>query len=245
MATFAVDRAACLGRWRHRPLAEKLLLGLGMLGLAVTLPPFPGALAVILAMLGCTFVLARVPASTWGAAAAAPAGFLATGAITLLFGIGPDGLTLAPGGVAAAAALALRSFAALCCLLFLSLTTPATDLLRGFRRLGVPRDIVEVALLTYRFVFLLGDAALAMDHAQQARLGHSNNRRRLRSLGLLVANLLPRALARARRLENGLAARGWDGDMPVLGAAPAASLPALFAIAALLAAVAATGICLS
>jgi hypothetical protein len=41
-------------------------------------------------------------------------------------------------------------------------------------------------------------------------------RRGIRSLGLLAATLLGRSLARARRLEIGLAARGFEGELKVL-----------------------------
>jgi cobalt/nickel transport system permease protein len=138
-----------------------------------------------------------------------------------------------------------RSFAALTCLLFLALTTPATDLIVGLRRLGLPAEIAEIALLMYRFLFLLGDTAMAMDSAQAARLGHFGAKRRLRSLGLLIANLLPRALGRARRLEVGLAARGWNGEMRVLSKRTKTSMPALGLVLLVEAAIAATGIYLS
>ena len=70
----------------------------------------------------------------------------------------------------------LRAIAATTCLVFLSLTTPAADLLAGLRRLGLPAELVEIALLTYRFIFLIGESAIAMTHAQAARLGHATNR---------------------------------------------------------------------
>jgi len=101
-------------------------------------------------------------------------------------------------------------------LMFLVMTTPMADLFGGLRRLAVPAELVELALLTYRFVFLIADEAAAMTAAQRARLGHSSRRRWLRSTARVIANLLPRALARARRMETGLAARGWQGEMRVL-----------------------------
>jgi cobalt/nickel transport system permease protein len=102
------------------------------------------------------------------------------------------------------------------CLLFLALTTPATHLVAGLRRIGIPAEIAELALLIYRFLFLLTDTAETMHAAQAARLGHSTYRRHLSSLSLLIANLMPRALSRARALEVGLAARGWRGELRVL-----------------------------
>ena len=120
----------------------------------------------------------------------------------------------------------------------------ATDLIVGLRRLGLPAEIAEIALLMYRFLFLLGDTAMAMDWQPAAWLIFGADRR-LRSLGLLIANLLPRALGRARRLEVGLAARGWNGEMRVLSKRIKTSMPFLGLVLLVEAAIAATGIYLS
>ncbi len=77
-----------------------------------------------------------------------------------------------------------------------------------------------MTLLIYRFVFLLTDTAETMNAAQAARLGHISYRRHMKSLGLLIANLMPRAFARAQALEIGLAARGWHGELRVLSSGP-------------------------
>ena len=115
--------------------------------------------------------------------------------------------------------MVLRASAATSCLLLLAVTTPTPDLIQGLRRLGLPAEIAEVALLTWRFLFLLLDAAAAIRGAQESRLGWSNWRRGLHSLGLLIALLLPRAMDSARRLEIGLAARSFDGTLRMLSPA--------------------------
>ncbi len=237
-----VDRAAHLNRWRHRSLTEKAVLALGMLALAIALPPFPAAPMVAVAMMTAALAGARVPVMVWLACAAGPLGFLLVGALSVIVRIGPGGLGLAPDGLMLAACLMARSMAGVTCLLFLALTTPTTDLIAGMRRLGLPVEIADIALLMYRFVFLLGDTALAMDAAQGARLGHRDSRRRLRSLGILIANLLPRAFERARRMEIGLAARGWNGEMRVLSRRTAISVPGLALVLAAEAAVAVIGV---
>jgi cobalt/nickel transport system permease protein len=84
------------------------------------------------------------------------------------------------------------------------------------RRLGLSPEIAEIMLLTWRFLFLLLDQAAVIRTAQEARLGWFGAGRQMRSLGLLIAQLLPRAMDRARRLEIGLAARGFDGCLPML-----------------------------
>jgi len=216
-----------------------------MMLLVLILPPGPAAPAVAFVMMAAALVGARVPPKVWLACAAAPMGFLLTGALSLAFQVDAHGVSLSPGGLAAAARLVARSFAALTCLLFLALTTPATDLVAGLRRLGLPAEIAEIALLIYRFLFLLGDTAMAMDTSQAARLGHVGARRRLRSLGLLVANLLPRAMDRARRMEMGLAARGWDGEMRVLSKSAPVSAPGLALVLLVEASIVALGIFLT
>ncbi|MCW2315976.1 cobalt/nickel transport system permease protein [Rhodoblastus acidophilus] len=237
-----IDREAHLNRWRGKPLAEKLTLTLGMLLLAMVLKPWPGAALVAGVMTAAALFGARVSSKLWLACAAAPLGFLAVGAVSVAVRVDLHGVGLAPGGLAAAGALVARSGAGVACLLFLALTTPTSDMLAGARKIGVPTEITELALLMYRFLFILADAALAMDAAQAARLGHATKARRLRSLGLLAANLLPRALDRARRLELGLAARGWHGDMRVLSDRPGPTARGMALVASVLGATALFGV---
>ena len=203
-----LDIIAQTNRWRTRSLTEKMFLALGMLCLDMILPPLPCAVLIGIVMVGATLVGARVPLKSWVAGMAAPLGFLLTGLLPIAF-----------NDPALATGLAVRSVAAVCCLLFLSMTTPATDIIRGLRRCGTPAEVADVALLIYRLLFLFADTAQTMNAAQAARLGTVGARRRLRSLGLLLANLLPRAFARAHRMETGLLARGWHGEMQVLSVA--------------------------
>lgn len=227
-----IDAAARGGHWRGRPLAEKATLALGMLALALAGPPLVTGPAVFVTMSVIAVAGARVAPAVWARVLALPLGFLAVGAAALLVGIDPGGgrLALAPDGGRAALALTARSAAAVSCLALLALTTPVTDLVAPLRRAGVPAAVADVMLLTYRFLILLLDTAAAMDAAQASRLGHAGWRKRLHSAGLLAAALLPRALARAERMEAGLAARGFDGDLRVLGAAAPASKVTLAAI---------------
>mgnify|MGYP001810586626 CR=1 FL=1 len=243
--SLAIDRLAQASRWRGHAVAEKSLLALGLLTLALALPPWPGAALSLAVAWGVALFAARVPWRDWLRLVAAPAGFLLVAALALLVEIGPDGPALARDQGRAALDASLRAGAAVSALLLLAATTPAPDLLRAARRIGLPATIAEMALLIWRFVFLLLDAAQAIRAAQEARLGWHGTRRRLRSLGLLVALLLPRALDRARRMEVGLAARGFDGSFRTLAPARPARPAVLAAEALLLAAVAGGGVWLS
>ena len=194
-----IDTSAHINRWRKKSLAEKALLAVGMLLIAVCVPSWIGDLVVAAIMITATILGAGVPVGLWWKAMTAPIGFLFVAVLTLMFQ---------------------------------ALTTPAADLTAGLRRLGVPAEIVEMALLMYRFVFLLTDTAESMNAAQAARLGHAGYRRHMKSLSLLIVNLMPRAFARAQALEIGLAARGWRGDLRVLSPVRPASRAWLGAIVA-------------
>ena len=66
-------------------------------------------------------------------------------------------------------------------------------------------------MVMFRIIWLLLDCLEAGQRSLGARLGFNGNRRMLKSSGLLLASLLPRVLGRARRMEAGLAARGYTG----------------------------------
>jgi cobalt/nickel transport system permease protein len=214
-----IDRHAWTNRWhRHHP-GERALLAGGMLLVALILPPRSTAPLVLLAMAGATVVGAGVPLGAFLRTIAVPAGFLLASLPFLAVSLDlTDGVRLAwsPAGAGLALEVGLRSLAAVSCLALLTLTTPVSELVPWLRRLGVPQAVVEIALLIYRLIFVVAERAAAARQAQDARLGYSTGRRAIRSLGLLAAGLLGRSLARARRLEIGLAARGFEGALKVL-----------------------------
>jgi cobalt/nickel transport system permease protein len=215
----AIDRHAWTNGWRGHHPGERLLLAGGGLVLALTLPPLTTGPLLCVLMAGATVVGAGVPARAFLGVMALPAGFLLTSApfLALSLELG-DGLHLAysSSGATLALAVTLRSLGALSCLALLALTTPVAELVPWLRRLGVPAVVVEIALLIYRLIFIFTERALAGQRAQAARQGYSTRQRGLKSLGLLVATLFQRALERARRLEVGLAARGYVGELRVL-----------------------------
>jgi cobalt/nickel transport system permease protein len=234
------DRLAHTSRWRTRSLTEKALLALGLLALALALPPWPGGALVLAAAIGAALA-AGTPPVALARLSLGPLAFILTGAATMVVQVDANGLGLSAAGAQQAALLVLRALAAVASLLLLTVTTPASDLVQGLRRLGLPAEVAEVALTTYRLLFVLLDTASAIHASQEARLGTTGWRRRIRSTGLLAGALLPRALDRAHRLELGLAARGFDGSLRTLAPHRPVSRRALAVIALLLVALGGAG----
>jgi cobalt/nickel transport system permease protein len=242
----ALDAVACTGPWRHRHPGEKAALAFGLLGCAVALPPWPGALLVGAVALTLLLGPAGLGARRLLRAVRGPLAFVVVGAVPLLFSVGgPTLLRLDPGGAGPALALAGRATAALLCLLLFAATTPLADTLPRLSRLGVPAAVVEIAGLVYRLLFLLLDRMIAVRAAQAGRLGFRDSRTTLRSVAGQAGAVFLSAFDRARRMEQGLALRGDPGSLRVQLPAQPLSRPFLAGTAGLLAAVVALSLVLA
>ncbi|MBF0138094.1 MAG: cobalt ECF transporter T component CbiQ [Magnetococcales bacterium] len=218
-----LDRIAHNNAWSSRGTGGKAALCLGLMATALLgSPPF-AALLVLLTTAILARMSARVPAAVFLGMLLIPASFLVTTLPMLAISVSwQEGLLLtwSATGARNAVLLGLRSLATLAAMLLLALTTPPMRLLTLGKKLGVSSVFIDLAMLTYRLLFVLGEMAATGFQSQSFRLGYQGWRRSLRSLALLVAGLLGRTLHQARRMETGLAARGYAGNLPVLSSAP-------------------------
>jgi cobalt/nickel transport system permease protein len=232
-----IERCLHENRWRKRHPIEKLSLTIGMLVLSITLPPLPGGLAIALLMIMIAFLIARIPPSTYFRAVAIPFGFALAGAVATIFSVAPGGgglrITLALNGTAAASGLIMRSLAATSCLSLLLLTTPVTEIVSIFRRCGLPPAICELMQAVNRFIYIFAETAASIWLAQTARCGYASRRNAYRSISRLVAALFIHSLERAGRMEIGISARGYEGDIRWIEPARKLSVQALCGIALL------------
>lgn len=248
MARLALDEAAWTGPWGARSTGEKAGLALGLLLVAVTAPVPQVSGAALLCAAVLAVAVARVPWRTYAAALAAPAAFIALGALAVVVTVGavPDAdrvLGLGPvsvthSGLSAAIGLVARSLAGSAAVLLLATTTSVLSLLGGLRALRVPEPIIDIAALMYRLLFSLLDSAAAIREAQAARLGYATARAARQSFGVLAAATLRRAWDQSRRLEEGLAGRGYAGSLRTLTVARPVSVPFVVGSAVLVGALA-------
>ncbi|NMH96318.1 cobalt ECF transporter T component CbiQ [Pseudonocardia acidicola] len=233
-----LDAVAYTNRWRPRHPAEKAFLALGLLACAVALPPWPGAL-VVGAVAGAVLLgpAGVAPRQAWRATRV-PLGFVTVGSVPLLVAVGGSPwIRFEPSGLPTALQVAGRATAALLCLLLFAATTPLADTLPRLTRLGVPPAITEVAALMYRFLFLLLESVRTVREAQASRLGFRTWVTSYRSLAGQAGAIFVRSFDRARRMEEGLALRGYTGSLRVEVEPRPVSRPFVAAVAALLVAV--------
>ena len=100
------------------------------------------------------------------------------------------------------------------CLYFLILTTSVQAICHILRKCHVPSLFIEIAELTYRFIFVFLESAHQIYIAQQSRLGFHSPSQWLRSISLLISALLVEVLQRTSELSNAMLARGY-GDTNV------------------------------
>ncbi|MFA5515728.1 MAG: cobalt ECF transporter T component CbiQ [Desulfuromonadales bacterium] len=115
------------------------------------------------------------------------------------------------GGVVRGLEIAARILGGMGVLLFFSLTTPLPELMRAARALRCPPVLVELALIMYRYIFLLLEEGGRIRNAQKARLGFVDARCGIRSSGILGGMLVLRTYDRAERSFAAMRCRGYRG----------------------------------
>lgn len=113
--------------------------------------------------------------------------------------------------------LFMSSFASVTCLYFLAVTTPMIDIIQVLRSIRLPKIMIELMYLIYRFIFLLLETGNAIVVAQDCRLGYKDRKTSMRSTSKMAAVLFIRAYQKADALFSAMESRGYDGDLCVLG----------------------------
>ena len=108
-----------------------------------------------------------------------------------------------------------RVIAGVLLILFLTMSTSAHRLFLAASWFKVPKIFIELALLVYRYIFVLVEEAATMRDAQKLRLGYYNWSHSMKALGILGGSLILRAYDRAERVFAAMLARGYIGTMTI------------------------------
>ena len=134
--------------------------------------------------------------------------------------IGGWELTLMREGLWKGLLIGTKVLGAVSVTLLLCSVTPAHKIFHALRRLHVPREWVEIAMLMYRYIFSLLDHASEGAAAQRLRLGYTGMRRSVASLGTLAGTVLVRSFDQARKTHEAMTLRGYTGVFPFAPEAP-------------------------
>ena len=205
-------------RWR---LAALLFAA----GVAATLHTLPAAGCALTTALLLAF-LARLPPRWFFERLAALAVFLALFTLPLpwlLDGNGP-GWSFGPvrfslHGLAVALLLSAKAVTIVTLFLVIQATAPLESTLKAAHALRVPGLLVQLGLLSYRYLFVLADELARLRIALRVR-GYRNraNRHSYRTAGHVAGTLLVRGYERAERVGQAMRCRGFDGQFRALTA---------------------------
>lgn len=214
---------------------------------------------VILLMAFAIVRLAHIPVKVYFKLMSLPFSFLLIGVLTIAISITPQGLGagwlakinifgitagLTYNGLITAGGLFLKSLGAVSCLYFLSLTTPAVEMVAVMRKLKFPALFIELTDLIYRFIFVMLATADDIYTSQSSRWGYASVKNSMKSLGQLTAALFVKALHRSQALFTALSSRGYTGQLNVLTPEYTVSVNNIILIAVIESALAITAILL-
>jgi cobalt/nickel transport system permease protein len=177
---------------------------------------------IILSELGVGFVLKRAALAFPFILAALPVIFTQGSEPLFTIPLGPWSLSVYQPGLERFFSIALKSWISVQAAIVLASSTPFPDLLVAMRAVRVPRLLVAIFGMMWRYLFVLADEALRLMRARAARSGHSDQiglrpggslSWRARVTGGMAGSLFLRAIERSDRIYMAMVSRGYDGEV--------------------------------
>jgi cobalt/nickel transport system permease protein len=228
-----IDKYAYLSRLKQTNPLQKLVLAVLVLGVCLWADSVAVSVLTLLIMGWYTVCKGGTPVGIFIRLMLVPLSFLVIGVLTIAVNVSGDKdvfvfsiyvfgmhIGVSQSGILSAANLFLKALGAVSCLYYLALSTPMVDLLAVLRKLKIPRLMVELMGLIYRFIFVFLEMADTMFTAQNSRLGYAGVSSGYRSLAALASSLFIRSYQRADELYIALEARGYDGELSVIHEQP-------------------------
>lgn len=184
----------------------------------------------LLSNLGVGYVIKRSSLALPFVLAAIPLLFTIPGQALFNLPLGPWTLHATIPGLERFISITLKSWISVQAAIVLAASTSFPDLLVAMRALHVPRLMVSIFGLMWRYLFVLVDEASRLLRARQARSGQSDQPGvkhggslpwRARVTGGMAGSLLLRAFDRSDRIYMAMVSRGYDGEARSLPLPPA------------------------
>lgn len=224
-----IDKYAYFNGLKNVHPLEKMVFALSLLLFSLTVRDMIVSLITFTVMSALIIFGAKIPLSYYLKLLLLPGFFILSGTITILFSftskftsisniwwswkVGNWQIFISDDSIGTVINLITVVLGSISCLYFLTLTTPITVILSVMRKLKVPSLLVDLIELTYRFIFIFLDTALAIHQSQASRLGYGSLRKGIRSLGLLISSLFLGVLQRSGHLTMAMNARGYQENL--------------------------------
>ena len=212
-----LDRYAYLDSPFHRWQQGYKLVGLLSLIFAFAFIQNISLLPVIIVITSICFIVSEIPFSFLIKRLRYPGWFIFALVVLLPFVSGTTPiftlgyLTIKAEGCWQAILISVRFFCILTMSLILFGTAPFLNSIKAMQSLGLPRVMVDMTLLSYRYLEELGEMLLTMQRAMKLRgfQPHSFDRRNLKIFAQLTGSILVRSYDRSLRIYQAMILRGY------------------------------------
>lgn len=224
-AAHSIDFYAYESRLRSWNAGLKMAVGMAALCLCIAADKLSVSVFVIFTMACITVMAGGLSPARYLKLLTIPLAFLFMGTVAIAIGISrrPCGdwyisvpwfsLYVTKAGLLQAVLLFARALGAVSAMYMMTLSTPASEMIGVLKRIHVPKMIVELMYLIYRFIFVLSDTHSQMKQAAVSRLGTCDFRTSCRTFGSTAGNLLVASLKKADTYYDSLLSRCYDGDL--------------------------------
>ncbi len=159
---------------------------------------------------------------------------------TVLWGVT---IAITREGLTSGLSMGARVVAAVTLLILFGSVTPAHSIFHAMRWMRAPREWVELALLMYRYIFVLVETTANMATAQRLRLSYNGVRNSFRSAGVLCGAVMLKSIDQAMKAGEAMELRGHAGAVPLAPLTPLSPPQVTASIGACLLVVSIQGVC--
>lgn len=142
--------------------------------------------------------------------------FVNNGNAVLSFTPGMFNLTVTDNGIAIFLTVIIKSFLSVLLMASLIVSTDERELLHGLRKMYLPKILVSMIFLMYRYIFLIRDEFKTGQLAINSRVFEKSYKTINKKLAFLIGNVLIRSIDRAESVYRSMESRGFDGNFYII-----------------------------
>ncbi|MFT5872732.1 MAG: cobalt/nickel transport system permease protein [Clostridium sp.] len=225
---FSIDFYAYTSKIRRWNATFKVSLSAAILILCIVLDNPYVSVVVIIAMAYLTIIKGELPVHKYLSILTIPIIFILLGTFTIAidFSNHPMGqynldigicyVFTSKAKIKEVVFLILKVFAAISSLQMMTLSTPSSEIIYVLRKAHVPKLIVELMNLIYRYIFILMEVYTKMKNSAESRQGYCDFKTSCYTFGSIASNMLVISLKKANTYYDAMEARCYDGDLMFL-----------------------------
>ena len=225
---FSIDYYAYISAIRDWNPMFKVFFALAVLIACIAMDNLYVSLFILVTMGFLTVERGRIPLHQYISTLTIPIVFVVVGSLTiaLSFARQPLGQYNIPLGFCyiytskedlyRMVSLMAKAMGAVSALFMMTLSTPSGEIISVLRKVHVPKLLVELMNMIYRYIFVIMETNRKMHDSAESRLGYVDYRTSVKSFSGTASNLLVVSLKKANAYYDALVSRGYDGELRFL-----------------------------